>query len=283
MVFKYYCKSLGHKIYSTYFSACGFYTHNETGFIEYKRETKFVELKDVTCVWSIQLFDTTKILEFRFENFSIPKLYSLTSRGCRYGFANLSIFDGSDTERPQIANFCHGDSVVPDSSTPFYTSGNAAKIFFNIRLHSFETYLKISWKAVNPRCGGRYTASSGTISYFDVHDEDLCAFYISVPPQYHLEVTVKSVKMATGDTVNCTVNSLELFDHQSAANRTRMVQICETQSEALVFRTTTSFTTIYFKTDRLATGEDGIIDCKQNSNPWCGVGFVITYKTIERK
>uniref|UniRef100_A0A914XW38 Uncharacterized protein n=1 Tax=Panagrolaimus superbus TaxID=310955 RepID=A0A914XW38_9BILA len=264
---------------------CGFHTHNETGIIEYSRSTRFVELRDSVCQWTIQLFDTRKIIEFRFENFSIPKLYSLTSKGCRFGFANLTIHDGPTADRPLIGGFCHGDNNVPDTNVPFYTSGNAAKLLFYIRLHSGSTYLKMSWKAVEPRCGGRITQTSGTITYFDVHDDDICAWYISVPPQYHIEITLKSAKMASGTAVNCSVNSLELFDHQSAANRTRLIEICENQPKPLIFRTTVPYATIYFKTNRKIMENDvPILDCKRDSSdPWCGVGFVLSYKILECK
>lgn len=138
---------------------------------------------------------------------------------------------------------------------------------------------------MQPRCGGRITQSSGTITYYDVHDDDLCAWYISVPPQYHIELTLKSAKMGSGTSVNCSINSLELFDHQSASNRTRLAEICETQPKTLTFRTTVPFATIYFRTDRkLADPDAPIVDCqKDNANPWCGVGFVLSYKTIECK
>lgn len=252
--------------------------------IEFRRDVRRIELKDVTCEWSIQLFDTSKVIEFRFENFTIPKLYTTTSKGCRYGFANLTVHDGPDSTRPQIGTFCHGDNNIPDVDFPFYTSGNEAKVIFKIRLHATTTYIKMNWKAVSPRCGGRYTGLNGQISYFDVHDEDLCAFYVSVPPQYHIKLTIKKLKMATRENVNCTVNSLEIFDHQTAANRTRLVEYCESHVESTEVRTTSNYATIYFKADRRAYGStDNVIDCKQGSNPWCGVGFSISYEVIQSK
>uniref|UniRef100_A0AC34FU07 CUB domain-containing protein n=1 Tax=Panagrolaimus sp. ES5 TaxID=591445 RepID=A0AC34FU07_9BILA len=141
----------------------------------------------------------------------------------------------------------------------------------------------MSWRAIEPRCGGRLTQTSGTITYYDVHDDDICAWYISVPPQYHIEITLKSAKMASGTAVNCTVNSLELFDHQSAANRTRLIEVCENQPKPLIFRTTVPYATVYFKTNRkLMENDVPVLDCKKDSSdPWCGVGFVLSYKTLE--
>ncbi|KAH7696566.1 calcium binding EGF domain-containing protein, partial [Aphelenchoides avenae] len=52
--------------------ACGFHSTNETGEIYYEKKTSgAMAMKPSVCTWYIQLFDTRKVLEFRFENFTI--------------------------------------------------------------------------------------------------------------------------------------------------------------------------------------------------------------------
>ncbi|KAI1730178.1 EGF-like domain-containing protein [Ditylenchus destructor] len=159
--------------------ACGFHSNNETGEIVYEKLTFGAVLRSKICTWFITLFDTRKVLQINFENITIPKLYEVTSKGCDAAFVNLTIFDGRDTDAPLIVNFCHGDNSL-SMSHPIYTSSHQFAIQLSTRLLSRNTYLKMNWKAVETRCGGRMTGKEGRVDYYDAHDEDNCMWWVAL-------------------------------------------------------------------------------------------------------
>uniref|UniRef100_A0A7E4UNF5 Cubilin n=1 Tax=Panagrellus redivivus TaxID=6233 RepID=A0A7E4UNF5_PANRE len=258
-------------------TGCGFHTHNDTGAIEFNGRDL---VKRVACQWTIQLLDSRKIIQFKFENYTTTSFLHRFSKGCNTAFGNISVYDGLSTDRPLIGTFCQDVQTV---GVPFYTSGSAAKLLFDSNEALINSYFRISWNASSPRCGGRFTGSTGTISYSDIHDEDVCVWYISVPPQYHLELSVTSLTMGTGAVVNCSINSLEVFDHQSASEPLRIMELCETITKPRIIRTTVPYATIYFKTDRRIVDPNlSTVSCdSEEPNSWCGVGFTIKYRVIE--
>uniref|UniRef100_A0A915DCG2 Cubilin n=1 Tax=Ditylenchus dipsaci TaxID=166011 RepID=A0A915DCG2_9BILA len=215
-------------------------------------------LRKRSCLWYIQLLDSRKVLEISFGNFTIPKLYEVTSKGCESSFGNLTIFDGPDTDSPAIAIFV--------METPF---------------HIHSTHHPICWRAVQTRCGGRMTGNEGTVSYYDIHDEDNCMWFVSVPPQYHIELTIESLKMASKEFFNCSINSLEIYDNQVASNRTRISQLCETQPEPVVIRTSGNFAVVYFRLDLDLLIKAVVASERDKFCRHCKIGFSLSYKVIE--
>ncbi|KAH7711772.1 calcium binding EGF domain-containing protein [Aphelenchoides avenae] len=260
--------------------ACGFHSTNDTGQIYYETTTSgAISMKPTVCTWYIQLFDTRKVLVFHFKNFMVPTVNSGTARGCRTSFANLSKSDGPNIESPEIDNFCHGDALGPDESRPFYTSSNSAVVRLSTRLQSRNTLLHLTWKAVPTRCGGRHTTVEGRIDYYDVHVDDNCVWYISVPPQYHIEVTVDALHMISGPFVNCSVNALEIYDSQAVTKRTRISRLCESQDRQVTYRTSGPYATIHFRLDIAMASPEAVGKCSPDKD--CQIGFTLSYKTIE--
>uniref|UniRef100_A0A914H2F9 Cubilin n=1 Tax=Globodera rostochiensis TaxID=31243 RepID=A0A914H2F9_GLORO len=255
---------------------CGFHSTNETGEILYERTGRGPLLSRKVCNWHIQLFDTRRVLQLQFLNYTAPRLFEITSKGCTSAFANLSIYDGDEPgespqlARSQIAHFCHGS---PDLQHPFYTSGHKATVRLSFRLQSRGTFLHLKWTAIKPRCGGRLSNSNeGRIDHFDVQNDDLCIWYIAVPPQFHIHFSVDVLRLPSGQLHNCSVNSLELFDGPSPTNRTRAIQLCASHRIPIILRTSGPFATVYFRLDAFPK-------CQ---SPQCvPIGFALRYTTIE--
>uniref|UniRef100_A0A914BUV6 Cubilin n=1 Tax=Acrobeloides nanus TaxID=290746 RepID=A0A914BUV6_9BILA len=256
---------------------CGFHTHNETGEIVYQSSSNSQILRRRICKWTIQLLDTRKSLVFVFKNFTIPKIYEMTSKTCDTGFANLTVYDGKNDNFPQIATFCHGDTYTPVFGHDFHTSGSDAMIKLVTRIQR-QTYISLKWKTINKTCGGRLSQKEGRIDYWDFHDEDNCVWYINTQPQYHIEITISSLKMLSKQLVNCSMNALQLYDNQVATNRTQMLQLCETQLQSTVIKTSGPYAAIYFHIDASLVDRNVLDACPNDPN--CKVGFTITYRSV---
>jgi len=182
-------------------SVCNFHTSNETGYISLNRSSlqeRTIETKE--CTWSIELLDVRKVLKLSFEQFDVPKVYNQTSQGCELSLANLTIYDGEEAdEANEIGHFCYGERSVP-LQHPIYSSGTQVLIRLSTRLQTPDTQLALRWEAVGSRCGGRLSRQlEGRIDYYDSHEEYNCLWYISVPPQYHIELTLARVTMPSGE------------------------------------------------------------------------------------
>ncbi|KAL3108031.1 hypothetical protein niasHT_018193 [Heterodera trifolii] len=262
---------------------CDFHSNNETGEILYEQMAgRGPLLSRKVCTWHIQLLDTRKVLQLHFLNYSAPRLFEVTSKGCLSAFANLSIFDGDEPGqspqlgRSQIAHFCHGSS--PSPLLPFHTSGHKATVRLSFRLLSANIFLHFKWTAERPRCGGRLSnAIDGRIDHFDARGDDLCVWFISVPPQFHVRLSVDVLRLPSAQFHNCSVNSLELFDGPSPSNGSRAVQFCASLRPSAdgpsVVRTSGPFATVYFRLDTL------LPNC---FSPQCApFGFSLHYSAIE--
>ncbi|KAF7634605.1 hypothetical protein Mgra_00005942 [Meloidogyne graminicola] len=258
---------------------CGFHTSNDTGELIYERTSPSPLFVRWTCTWYIQMFDTRKILQINFLNFTAPRLFEITSKGCENAFVTLTIYDGSDpTKSPtlaskQIANLCHGKDFENPFKYPIFTSTNKAVIRLSSRIQGRNTYLHLKWTAKQPSCGGRFSnPNGGRIDYYfnylenkeEIGEEKACIWYINVPIQFHIELNLQVLRLPSDEIVNCSINKLEIFDSQMPSNRTLSVQLCSslaTKELPNIIRTSGPFATIYLKINEKQLNKN----CKSSS------------------
>ncbi|KAL7069951.1 hypothetical protein ACQ4LE_010698 [Meloidogyne hapla] len=279
---------------------CGFHTSNETGELKYERNAPTPLFDKWTCTWHIEMFDTRKVLQINFLNLTAPRLFEVTSKGCENAFVTLTIFDGADPlQSPtlastQIANLCHGEDFEMPFKHPLFTSTNKAVIRLSSRLQGRSTFLHLNWTAKKPSCGGRFNSpNGGRIDYYyndnrqlvgskQQKDEELgekgCIWYLNVPSQFHIELNLQVLRLPSAEIVNCSSNTLKIFDSQIPSNRTLSLQQCFSLSAKelpTIVRTSGPFASVYLR-----------IDGQQQFNTKCetqcsSIGFSIIYKTIE--
>ncbi|KAI1719026.1 CUB domain-containing protein [Ditylenchus destructor] len=82
--------------------------------------------------------------------------------------------------------------------------------------------------------------------------------------------------MPSNEFVNCSINSLEVYDSPVAINRTRISLFCETQKTPVSIKTSGNFAVIHFRIDTSLLATDSAVKC-----PHCQIGFSLRYETIE--
>uniref|UniRef100_A0A915MM71 Cubilin n=1 Tax=Meloidogyne javanica TaxID=6303 RepID=A0A915MM71_MELJA len=194
---------------------CGFHTSNETGELIYERTAPSPLFDRWTCTWHIEMFDTRKVLQINFLNFTAPHLFEVTSKGCENAFVTLTIFDGADPlQSPtlastQIVNMCHGEDFEMPFKRPLFTSTNKAVIRLSSRIQGRSTFLHLNWTAKKPSCGGRFSSpNGGRIDYYlessrrdkEELGDKACIWYVNVPPQFHIELSLQVLRLPSEET-----------------------------------------------------------------------------------
>ncbi|VDK77902.1 unnamed protein product [Litomosoides sigmodontis] len=253
---------------------CGGHITNATGVIKYPDWTWYHFGRNKACEWIITVNEPNKVIEVNFTSFHLPTRLAT----CAMADSNVTLRDGDHANSPLVGVFCgpRGSTMVP-VSRPIYFSSNKAYIAFvsgksSIGIGNFA----LQWRTVEKKCGERIYSDDGQISLYGYERDEVCQWHVSVDPKMHIEITVEPMKLASDDTRNCSVNSLELFDGLEIDETERILHLCNSESTRTLVRTTLPYFTVYFKSNYPTDFPE---HCDGDS--LCTRGFTIRFKTIK--
>ncbi|XP_023016013.2 cubilin [Leptinotarsa decemlineata] len=224
----------------------------------------------VVCEWLIEV-DYGNSVEIEFHEINVEKDSSCS-------FDSIKIYNGLDDTYNLLATFCRQKLKTVVSST-----GNFMFVRFETDYSYQGTGFIANFTNVPTKCGGRFTASQGSIfspNYpKNYNKNETCEYFIEIEDGHSIELHFEDVDLFSS--TNCSKNYVKVHDGPSLAfpvlaticgNETPNTTIRSSYNHMYIefmshsFFTTKGFLAKYNKAcgSRISTNDRGVIDIDQN-------------------
>uniref|UniRef100_A0A0K0E2R5 Cubilin n=1 Tax=Strongyloides stercoralis TaxID=6248 RepID=A0A0K0E2R5_STRER len=266
------------------FLGCNIDISNQTGKLSLQRLVFWDEEVGVDhCSWNIKIpgSNNVTVLDIRtFLNNDSVSNHEDERYECDINESAIIIKDGETKNAPIVGNFCKGPKglLVPVIDRQIILSGSRFKIEFTPLLNNSSADFFINWFTIPKRCGGLLKNSFGEIDFKQGINMTHCVWYIEVNFDHHIQIEINKVSMITQKRVNCTVNSLQIFDGNRITSDQKINEVCSNENEKIIVSTTGPYATIYWSNDNQKDIYDKD-DCISEKE--CNFGFKLSYKVTE--
>ncbi|KAJ8923869.1 hypothetical protein NQ315_010451 [Exocentrus adspersus] len=235
--------------------SCGGKLTESSGVLKYPPTDYSTYGQRLSCAWVIET-NITKVINITFNKFDIEQ-----STDCRNAW--LQIHDGRNSAAHPLGRFC--GELLPLGGQIISTH-NTIYLWFRLYGRSAKASFELSWKSVDPGCGGIIqTKSHGSIespgspgNYPPNRD---CYWLIAAPFGKRLQFHFYSLNI--GNNADCSQDFID-FSATRGATRNLFLKICNS-TLTTPFYSPTNVVDIHFHSD------------SKNSYP----GFQLTYSVVE--
>uniref|UniRef100_A0A0N5A6L6 Cubilin n=1 Tax=Parastrongyloides trichosuri TaxID=131310 RepID=A0A0N5A6L6_PARTI len=270
--------------YEDTFLGCNLEISNKTGSLDLRQLMFFDEKIGVDyCTWRVKIPGNNLVSVLQIQTLlpnETASSYEDERYECDINESSIIIKDGQTKNAPIIANFCKGPThdLIPIINREVILSGSNFIIEFTPLLKHSTAQFLIDWHTQPKKCGGILKNSFGEINFKQKKEMTHCSWYIEVHPDHHIQIEIDRVSMITRERVNCTVNSLQIYDGNVITTNKKVNEVCSNENGQISISTSGPYATVYWSNDNkkdIYNSKDCI------SEEECNFGFRLTYKITE--